>query len=133
MRALLDVALTHPQHGQIFVDVSVVDAAFTNAPRDHWWALARRERAKHNRYPGNGLYPFVLDARGRWGREADAFVRTILNMIPQEQHSRAIQRCRSLVSRALQMAVADALLSASYAPGDANRGRAQRPRIWRRG
>ena len=54
-RAILDLALTHPVLGQIFVDASVVDCAYAGAPRDNWWGLVRREQAKHIRYPGSGL------------------------------------------------------------------------------
>ena len=129
--AILDLVFTHPELGEIYIDVSVCDAAFPGAPRDNWWALERRERAKHGCYPGPGLYPFVLDTRGRWGREADALIRLILRAIPEEQRIPALLDCRLMVARSMQMAVAGQILTAAVPPGSL---RATAPRrAWRRG
>ena len=80
------------------------------------FVLERRERAKHTRYPGPGLFAFVLDVRGRWGKEAHSFCQAALAVLPREQRPDALARCRRLVSRALQMAVADQLLTAAARP-----------------
>eukprot|EP00974_Lingulodinium_polyedra_P047851 4594375-Lingulodinium_polyedra.AAC.1 len=36
--------------------------------------MERRGRAQHRRYPGTQLVFFVVDARGRRGREAEAWL-----------------------------------------------------------
>ncbi len=55
------------------MDVSVVGGAALQGTTAHW-SLAWREQQKQRRFPGNGLYPVVVDTRGRWGREANAWI-----------------------------------------------------------
>ena len=75
-------------------------------------AIERRERRKHRRYPGTGMYPFVLDVRGRWGREAHAFVQSMAGSLPKAQRAAAIRNCRRLISVALQNGIANQFHSA---------------------
>ena len=65
--AILDVVYSDNSLGDVCVDVAVLDSAFPGASKSASKALQRREREKHRRYPGKGLFPFVLDTRGRWG------------------------------------------------------------------
>ena len=64
-RARLDIVLSDPRLGEVCVDVSVVTTVTQGAGRGALRGLERRERRKHLRYPGRGLYPFVLDIRGK--------------------------------------------------------------------
>ena len=114
--ARLDITLTDPRAGEVCVDVSLVNSVVAGAPRRPVLALECRERAKHVRYPGPGLFAFVLDVRGRWGKEAHSFCQSVLAVLPKEQRADAMVRCRRLVSRALQMAVAEQLLMAAARP-----------------
>ena len=99
--------------GDVFVDVSVVSTVLAEAATRPTIGLDRRERAKHQRYPGRGLYPFVLDVRGRWGREARALVQALVSVLPTEERPDAIRACRRAVSNALQIGVAEQLLTAA--------------------
>ena len=74
-------------------------------------ALARKERKKHTRYPGPELVPFVVDVRGRWGREAEAWMRRVAKRVPADHRGEAVRACRYEVSLALQAAVAEQLAS----------------------
>ena len=65
--------------------------------------IQRREKSKHTRYPGLGLYPFVLDTRGKWGREAQAMVQALTIDMDPEERRKALQCCRYTVARALQL------------------------------
>jgi len=114
-RAILDVVYTGPSANTVKMDVSVLDGATTHrGVRQAKWCLARREKAKHRRYPGPGLVPFVLDTRGRWGHEATAWLRAAVRCIPQEQRAEATAQCRYRVSVALQRGVADQVWSACW-------------------
>lgn len=81
-------------------DVSVVATCSQNA-LGHGLILARREQAKHRRYRGEGLVPFVVDVRDKWG-------------CPQDPAA-AQQRRRWLLAQALQSAVAEMCLQSSGA------------------
>lgn len=87
--------------------------------------MARRERGNHLRYPGLGLCPFVLDTRGAWGKEARAFVASVTVDMEPTTRAHAVKTCRQSVSTALQLAVADQLLSS--AQGVVRAGPAARP------
>ena len=76
-------------------------------------ATERREKQKHQRYPGAGLYPFVLDVQGRWGKEARALMMATVGNLPQDERTEAVKRCRRMVSVALQTRVAEQLLTAA--------------------
>ena len=78
--------------------------------------LERRERRKHLRYPGRGLYPFVLDIRGRWGREAHAFVQAMVGGLPKEKRADAVRNCRRAIAVALQTGIANQIRAASKTP-----------------
>ena len=76
-------------------------------------ATERREKQKHQRWPGAGLYPFVLDVRGRWGKEARAFMMATVGNLPKDERTEAVKRCRRMVPVALQTRVAEQLLTAA--------------------
>ena len=61
-KARLDVCYTDKRLGEVCVDVSIVAASANLSPKQSLAALARRERGKHVRYSGPGLFAFVLDA-----------------------------------------------------------------------
>ncbi len=104
--ARLDIAYHDQREGPMYLDVSVVASA-QRAPDGHGRLLSRRERAKHQRYPGRNLIPFVLDVRGRWGMEARAWLKTMVGSMDEDRRSEALQSCRWLVSQALQASVAE--------------------------
>ena len=83
-RARLDIVLSDPRLGEVCIDVSVVTTVTHGAGRGALRGIERRERKKHLRYPGRGLFPFVLDVRGRWGREAHVLVQAMVGCLPQE-------------------------------------------------
>ena len=121
-RAILDVVYAGPSANTIKMDVSVVDGATTHrGVRQAKWCLARREKAKHTRYPGPGLVPFVLDTRGRWGHEATAWLRAVVRHIPHETRAEAMAKCRYRVSVALQRGVAGQVWSAGWSHDRARR------------
>ena len=106
LRAVLDVAYIDKQLGARHVDVSFV-ASITHGGVDAGVRLARREKAKHTRYPGPTMVPFVLDVRGRWGNEAQAWARDVLREHDPEERQRRLQDLRWRVAKALQGAVAE--------------------------
>ena len=69
--------------------------------------IERREKRKHVRYPGRGLYPFVVDIRGKWGKEAHAFIKNIVGALPKDKRQEAIRKCRWGVAMALQTGVSN--------------------------
>jgi len=116
--AILDIAYFDRNLQQVCVDVSVIDGAEgskTTRPQGTKakFAIPRREKVKHVRYPGDGLFPFVVDTRGRWGSEAKAWAAAAVRHLPQEERSRQIRKLRVSVSLAVQHAVAEQILSAS--------------------
>ena len=76
-RARLDIVLSDARLGEVCVDVSAVATETTDVGRGVLRAIERRGRRKHIRYPGRGLHPFVVDIRGKWGKEAHAFVQAL--------------------------------------------------------
>ena len=116
--AILDIVYFNKNLQHICVDVSVIDGAEgskTTRPQGTKakFAIPRREKEKHVRYPGDGLFPFVVDTRGRWGSEAKAWAAAAVRNLPQEERSRQIRKLRVSVSLAVQHAVAEQILSAS--------------------
>ena len=96
----------------VATDVTVTNIASGVEGGNAWrHTLARKERKKHLRYPGPELVPFCVDVRGRWGREAEAWLRRAVRRSPAEQRSEQIRACRYAVSFALQVAVAEQLCS----------------------
>ena len=118
-RAILDVVYQDQQWGSISIDVSVVDSEGpAGGQRQAHLALARRESTKHGRYPGLGLYPVVLDTRGRWGVEAAAWAYSVVRHRPGPEKAEALARCRTMVSLALQRGVAEQIISSFREAGD---------------
>ena len=74
--------------------------------------IERREKRKHLRYPGRGLYPFVVDVRGKWGREARALVQAMAGSLPRGKRADAIITCRRRIAVALQTGVANQIHTA---------------------
>ena len=95
---------------KVAIDVLVVTSEFTGATRRAMAAAERREKAKHVRYPGPGLY---ADVRGKWGREAHAFVQSAVGALPKDERATAIRVCRRQVSVALQTGLAEQMLTAA--------------------
>ena len=60
--------------------------------------------------------PFVLDVRGKWGREAHAFVQAMVGGLPKEKRADAGRSCRRAVAVALQTGVANQIHAAGKAP-----------------
>ena len=115
-QAILDIVYRDARLGDACVDVSIVDAAYNGAPRSAPMALQRREVAKHRRYPGPGLVPFVMDTRGRWGREAVAWVQSVTSCLPDAESHEAVRQCRLQLGRVLQLTVTDQILEAVRPP-----------------
>ena len=115
--AVLDIVYHRGLHGRVCLDVSLVHSAAEAAwhGRSFKAALQRRERVKHRRYPFPGLVPFVLDVNGRWGMEAETWLRRVLGDLPDSERSTARVSLRSAVARALHSQVAEqvALATAS--------------------
>ena len=85
------------------MDVSITDGAELARRRRPWrYALERRGRKKHRRYPGPGFRPFVVDVGGRWGREALAWLRRVLRRAERGERGEAARNCRAVVAAALQ-------------------------------
>ena len=115
--AILDVVYVHKRLGEgVCVDVTVVDSAFAGAPTSAAKALPRREREQHRRYPGKGIFAFVLDTRGRWGREAQIWARSVVADLPEADRKSAVRRLRMIVGRALLLAVGTSSCRQSAAP-----------------
>ena len=110
-QAILDVAYFDSRHGERFLDVAVL-AAHTHKGLAAQIRLERHERKKHTRYPGARLIPFVLDVRGRWGKEACAWARAMVRRLPKIDRAPTLQDLRWRVSPALQLAVAEQCLRA---------------------
>ena len=51
--------------------------------------------------------PFVLDVNGRWGAEAETWLRRVLGELPEPERNAARCSLRAAVSRALQSQVAE--------------------------
>lgn len=86
------------------------------AEGDAVFARQRREKEKHRRDPGSKLHPFVVDCRGRWGRETTAWVALVLKGQPMEPRAALIRKLRVAVSVAVQAAVAAPLICAVRVP-----------------
>ncbi|MDA8583817.1 hypothetical protein N9L68_06270, partial [bacterium] len=111
-RARLDIVLSDARLGQVCIDVSVVATDTSEAGRGVLRGVERRERRKHIRYPGRGLYPFVLDIRGKWGKEAHALVQAMVGGLPRDKRADAIRSCRRRIAVALQTGIANQIHSA---------------------
>ena len=116
-RARLDVAFDDAHARRVYLDVAVVDPATADqhelrqrAARDGA-AAAREEDNKRVRYPGPDLTPFVVEALGRFGDSADAFLRA---MVPKgDDRAQALRKARQSISVLIQLANAELILSAA--------------------
>ena len=107
-QAVLDVVYRLGARGRTCLDVSLVDAAnVARIGRNYKYVLRRREREKHLRYPHAGMVPFVLDNRGRWGGEAETWLRQVLSEVPEEERNDARCRLRATIAHALQSQIAE--------------------------
>ena len=107
-QAVLDVVYHMGARGRTCLDVSLVDAAnVARIGRNYKYVLRRREREKHLRYPHVGLVPFVLDNRGRWGAEAETWLRQVLSEVPEEERNDARCQLRATIAHALQGQIAE--------------------------
>ena len=107
-QAQLDVVYHRGARGRICLDVSLVDAtSVARQNRGYEYVLRRREREKHLRYPYAGLIPFVLDSRGRWGQEAETWLRQVVGEIPEDDRGEARRLLRATIAQALQGQVAE--------------------------
>ena len=102
--------------GEVCIDASVVTTVTSGAGRGVLRGIQRRGRMKHLRYPGRGLYPFVLDVRGKWGREAHALVQAMVGCLPKDKRADAVRSCRRAIAVALQTGVANEIHSAGTPP-----------------
>ena len=84
-------------------------------------------KKKHRRYAGAGLYPFVIDCRGKWGREALAWATIACSQLPQDEKAKTMRRLRVMVSVAVQQATAEQVLSASRLAEGVRRGAGRAP------
>jgi len=112
-RAILDVACRTPDGQNEFVDVSVVAAA-TRTGVSAAQLLSRREKHKHVRYPGEHLIPFVMDIRGKWGREAIAWAKGLIRPLGPVERAEAAWRLRWAVAKALHIAVGEQVLTSMH-------------------
>ena len=107
-QAVLDVVYHLGARGRTCLDVSLVDAAnVARTGRNYKYVLRRREREKHLRYPHAGPVPFVLDNRGRWGAEAETWLRQVLSEVPEEERNDARRQLRATIAHALQGQIAE--------------------------
>ena len=53
------------------------------------------------------MVPFVLDINGRWGAEAETWLRRVISELPEADRNTARCSLRSVVSLALQSQVAE--------------------------
>ena len=123
---MLDVVYFSGIQDRVCIDISIVDSvAVARQNRPFKPALQRREQLKHRRYPYPGLVPFALDINGRWGAEAETWLRRVVGELPDAERNTARCALRSAVSLALQSQVAEqvalatneGLRGAGVAPG----------------
>ena len=126
--ARLDVVFTNLRGQRVYLDVVVPTAGTTNpetartrAARDGA-AAARAADGKRLRYPGPDLVPFAIEALGRPGRDAIAFLRSLAPVDP-ESRSVALGAAWQALSVTLQMENTELLLSAAGQGGGGVRRR----------
>ena len=120
-RAVLDLVYRNPTRVIEYLDVSVIAAA-TRTSASAAQLLARREQIKHKRYPGENLIPFVVDIRGKWGREAIAWSKGMLRPLMPEERAEAAHRLRWEVAKAVSMAVGEQGLTSMHGVRSRPRG-----------
>ena len=118
--ARLDVATTDAEGRRIYLDITIADAATVNPEqrrrRAHHdgAAAARAEDTKRLRYPGPALVPFALEALGRPGESAVAFLRSLAPTEPRAR-SKWLGSAWQTSSALLQTGNAQLLLTAAHA------------------
>ena len=58
------------------------------------------------------MYPFVVDVRGKWGKEAHALVQAMVGGLPKDKRADAIRSCRRRIAVALQTGIANQIHTA---------------------
>ena len=117
--AKLDLVVQVPWRGRVALDISVTEAATatnlggSSRPPRPGAAAKTREREKHTRYPPLAstpeLIPIVYEAGGRPGREAGAFLCTMV--ASDDDRAMVLEDLRQRVAVALQRGNAALLLS----------------------
>ena len=126
-RAIMDIVYIDNIGREISIDTAVIDGAEGGSRAPAKFALQRMEKKKHRRYAGAGLYPFVIDCRGKWGREALAWATIACSQLPQDEKAKMMRRLRVMVSVAVQQATAEQVLSASRLTEGVRRGAGRAP------
>ena len=117
-RAILDVEYAS-EEGRRWIDVTVRhpaagdNAAVRAACRRDGEATRRAERSKHQRYPGPQLTAFALEAPGRVGAEAKAWLLNEVRQLPPDTQTKELARAYRVVSCALQTEVVRQLRKAA--------------------
>ena len=57
----------------------------------------------------------VVDIRGKWGREAHAFVQAMVGGLPKEKRDESVRGCRREVAVAVQTGIANQIHAAGKA------------------
>ena len=93
-RRWLDVTVRHPAAGDL--------AAVRASSRKDGEAGRRAERAKHDRYPGQQLTPFVVETPGRIGAEGRLWLLSEVRQLPPDMQAPELARAYKVVSCAVQ-------------------------------
>ena len=102
----MDISIRHSAAGS--------HSELNAAARRNGEATRRGERAKHARYPGERLCPFVLECGGRWrGGEARQWLRQQVAELPEDLQTVEQSRAQRLISCALQGQVAKQMRKAT--------------------
>ena len=99
----------------MYVDIAVTEATtvtsrlLSQRAKCDGAAAASAERDKHWRYPGPDMVPFVIEAGGRLGESAEAFLRSVT---PKDLEDRAAElaAAKQTLSCLLQLGSAEVLL-----------------------
>ena len=116
--AVLDIEFTDT-NGRCWIDVSVRHpaagdaSALRAASRKDGEASRRAERAKHDRYPGPQLVPFVVETPGRIGAEARFWLLAQARALPDDTQQAELARAYKAISCAVQSDVAKQLRRAA--------------------
>ena len=115
-----DVATADAAGRRIYLDITIADAATVNPEqrrrRAHHdgAAAARAEDTKRLRYPGPALVPFAVEALGRPGESAAAFLRSLAPTEPRAR-SKWLGSAWQTLSVLLQTGNAQLLITAAHA------------------
>ena len=107
VRAKLDVIFHPVDAPRCVIDVSVTDSlsadpdTLAQRAANDFAGVRAREAEKHARYPTAELVPFVLDAQGRFGQEALAFLRWVGGSLPPGSAGGSVAELRQSLSSTL--------------------------------